>query len=153
MNLTFPGGSARILGASAVAVNAPADTNENILATITIPAGAMGLNGIIRFVSDISCTNNVNAKTMRLRFSGIGGTVLDTTNMASVGARTQSIMIFNRGVANSQRVIYYTNNQTIYPTSSAVDTSVATTLVLTMVKATAGDTVTLESYLAELILP
>jgi hypothetical protein len=73
-----------ILGASAVAVSGAADTNENILATITIPAGAMGLNGILRVYADYTVTNNANAKTLRVRLSGIGGTVLDSKNAASV---------------------------------------------------------------------
>lgn len=40
-----------ILAASAVAAPTTGDTSENTLATVTIPAGALGANGIIRIHS------------------------------------------------------------------------------------------------------
>lgn len=149
----------RILAASAVAVSCPADTTEDILATITVPAGAMGLNGILRVTANWSFTNSVNNKSMRVRFGGIGGTQyysVTTTTTQNIGSLT---IIQNRGAANSQ-VGWQggTNTQTFSgfaaaPTTSAVDTAAATTIVLTGQKATAGETLTLESYLVELILP
>lgn len=148
----------RVLGASAVAVSGAADTNENILATITIPAGAMGLNGIIRIVHVWSCTNNSNVKTVRIRFSGIGGTIFATASMASQVSLRQFTQFANRGAANSQVGGSSAHNVQWAVTTNAlitasVDTTAATTIVLTAEKATGGDTVTLESYLCELILP
>lgn len=162
MNLSFPGvsGSARILGASAVAVSGAADTNENALATIAVPAGAMGVNGILRVSACWTYTNSANIKTLRGRLSGIGGTaffaVTGLTTEVSVDTYFQ---IANRNSASSQRSMGHApkgNNAMQYnggTLTGAVDTTAATTLVLTGQKASAGETLTLESYLVELILP
>lgn len=160
MNLTFPGanGAARILGASAVAVSGPADTSENILATITVPAGAMGLNGILRVRALWSHTNSANNKTLRIRLGGVGGTqflaIVPTTTASAITDTT----IQNRGAANSQvgsvaALVASFGTTSGALATGAIDTSVATTLVLTGQKASAGETITLESYLVELILP
>ena len=145
-----------VLGASAVAASGAADTNENTLATVTIPAGAMGLNGILRVTSLWSYTNSVNNKTLRIRLGGIGG-----TSYLAVTATTSSLFadvreIANRGAANSQvtkssGVQFGTSSGAVV--TGAIDTTAATTLVLTGQKASAGETLTLESYLVELILP
>lgn len=146
----------RVLGASAVAVSGPADTNENILATITIPAGAMGLNGILRVYSNWSFTNSANNKIMRVRLGGIGGTAYFQTTQTTQAWYADFRIISNRGVANSQvgpQNSAQFGSGSGSPATSAIDTSAATTLVITGQKASAGDTLTLESYLVELILP
>ena len=147
----------RILGASAVAVSGPADTNENILATITVPAGAMGLNGILRVTTLWTVTNSGNLKTLRARLGGIGGTDYMTIGLTAALSHHHVVMIRNRGAANSQ--IGFTPSSIPFNTStganitSAIDTSAAQTFVITGQKASAGETITLESYLVELILP
>lgn len=151
----------RRLGGSAVAASGPADTNENILATINIPAGAMGLNGILRVTHEWSYTNGANNKTPRVRFGGIGGTAYASGTFTTTAAATGQFNICNRNAANSQfgrpaaTSVFSgwpggTGNTVV---TSAIDTAVATTLVFTGQKASAGDTLTLESYLVELILP
>ena len=150
-----------ILGASAVAVSGPADTNENILATVTIPAGAMGLNGILRVYHAWTVTSSGNNKILRVRFGGIGGTGFATNTLTTSVSAVGITHIANRGVANSQ--VGPSNASSIFQgvtsgtgnalTTSSIDTSAATTLVLTGQKASAGETLTLESYLCELILP
>lgn len=147
----------RVLGASAVAVSAPADTNENILATITIPAGAMGLNGRLRVHTLWTVNNNANVKAARVRLGGIGGTDFLGANIVNTLSMQNQVMIANRGAANSQ--VGFSLGTTPFAlansanVTAAIDTSAATTLVITAAKATAGDTMTLESYLVELILP
>lgn len=160
MNLTFPGanGSARILGASAVAVSGAADTNENILATITIPAGAMGLNGILRVEALWTVTNSANNKTLRIRYSGASGTQYIGNVVTTVATARALVSIANRGVTNSQVAMANSFNTmwgstTNAVTTSAVDTTVATTIVITGQKASAAETITLEQYVVELILP
>lgn len=148
----------RVLGASAAAVNAPGDTAENILATVTVPAGAMGTNGIIRILAVWSCTNNANVKTARVRFSGIGGTIFATASMASQVSLRQFTQFANRNATNSQVGGSSAHNVQFTVTTNAaitasVDTTAATTIVLTAEKATGGDTMTLESYSCELIIP
>lgn len=147
----------QILGASAVAVSGAADTNENTLATITIPAGAMGLNGLLRLKCWWTFTNSVNNKTLRARFSAIGGTVVSSFTGTTTASLPLTAEIQNRNSASVQLAAGWAHNGSgvgiTSPQALAVDTTVATTLVLTGQKASAGETLTLEQYLVELILP
>jgi hypothetical protein len=156
MKLSLSQPNIRILGTSAVAVSGAADTNENILATITIPAGAMGPNGRLRIQTGWTVTNSANNKVLRVRFSGIGGTIFYGATVTTSASVEDVRSIHNRGVTNSQACFQggasFGSSSSAYGTSS-VDTSVATTVVITGQKATAGETLTLESYLVELILP
>lgn len=146
-----------ILAMTAVAAPNTGDTNENTLATITIPAGAMGLNGALRVTSVWSATNNANSKTIRLRLGGIGGTAFLAANIANAAsARDTDRLVQNRGAANSQ--VSYAAASVAATTSSAtttgtIDTSVSTTLLITAQLGSAGDTVTLEGYTVELLRP
>lgn len=148
---------ALILGASAVAVSGAADTNENILATINLAAGALGLNGILRITIHWLYTSSANNKTFRTRLGGISGTAYGSLTVgAGVLSLRQQVQIGNRGAANSQEGTDGAGGgwgTTLSNITSAIDTAVAQTVVLTGQKASAGDTLTLESYLAELLLP
>lgn len=146
--------------ASAVAVSCPADTTEDILATVNIPAGVMGLNGILRVSTRWSFTGSVNAKTSRVRLGGIGGTLYQgAANGATDIAAMYQMTIQNRNAANSQ--IGHINAagasgfgpSTGAHQTGAIDTSLAQTVVITGQKASAGETMTLETYFIELILP
>lgn len=148
----------RILAQSAVAVTAPPnDTNENILATITIPAGAMGANGSLQINKLYTHTSSGNNKTLRARLGGIGGTafcaVVNTNSAAWKDERT----ISNVNAENSQKSMIASgagaNTLGGSPTTGAIDTSAATTLVLTAQKATGSETVILEYYRVELMRP
>jgi hypothetical protein len=147
--------SARVLGASVAAVTAPADTNENILATINVPI--LPINAVITYRLQMSQTNNANAKTARFRLGGIGGTDFITgTSLASQARYLWDGVINNRGAVNSQAGAFISgatalSSSTI--TTGTIDTSAATTLVITAQKATGGDTITLEYYYVQLWLP
>jgi hypothetical protein len=134
------------------AVTAPNDTNENILATVTIPAGAMGANGSLYVEFHCTVTNNVNAKTINARLGGIGGTVVYTDNYASLAIAGGELRVGNTGAANSQKTSAKRWLNTAFSlralVTSAIDTSATTTLVLTATKATAGDTFTLDYAVA-----
>lgn len=144
-------GFATLMAQSFAAVSGAADTNENALATVTIPANTLGANGALFIETHWAFTNNANTKTLRLRFSGIGGTAI-----FSQGATTQQTgwartMMANRGVTNSQfasSIITYVGNTigNSIGSTAAIDTTAATTLVISGQKATAGDTLTLEGY-------
>lgn len=145
----------QVLAKSAVPVACPADTSEDVLATITIPAGAMGPNGALRISSNWTVTNSANNKSLRIRLGGIGGTQFLLQVLTGSIAVSDLRMIQNRGAANSQvggpaQMPATTLSGTACVTS-AVDTSVSTTLVITGQKALAGEVLTLESYLVELI--
>lgn len=142
-----------VLAQSAVAVSCPVDATEDILATINVPAGLLGPNGAVRVSAQWTLTNNANSKTLRVRFGGIGGTGYLNAVQASVAGGVSTVLIGNRGAANSQAGNAVITNTAAVATAQAgtgaVDTAAATTLVITGQKATAGDTLTLESYLVE----
>ena len=144
-----------ILGASGATSTAPADTAENILATITIPQ--LPANALITYRVAISQTNNANVKSMRLRLGGIAGTDLWGALSVASQARYQfDGVIQNRNATNSQVAHFMfgaTSLANAAVATAAIDTSAPTTLVITAQKATAGDTVTLESYYVALWLP
>jgi hypothetical protein len=140
--------------ASFVAVSGAADTNENILGTITIPA-AFGTNGFMRLRMKWTLTNNANTKTARVRFGGIGGTIHYTRDLGNNATQEMEVVIGNRNAANSQ-VGYQKSFSTIAiasaaVTTGAIDTAPGTTAVITIQKTTAGDTCTLEAWDAQLV--
>jgi len=149
----------RILGASAATgASVTGTVTETALATITVPAGAMGLNGIIRVTPLFSYTNSANNKTLRVRLGGIGGPAF-LSNAATTTLLAQPIVLIrNRGVANSQVGFTAATFSSVGITTGAlatgsVDTSAATTVVISGQLANTGETITLESYLVELIVP
>ena len=143
------------LASSAVGVSCPADTSEDILATITVPAGAIGANGQLRIWQLWSCTNNANSKTMRVRLGGVSGTQFLNAGVASIASWQNVTIIRNRNSQSSQ--IGYANNQgtpfaitTTTNQTGAVDTSASQDIVISGQKGTAGDALTLEAYMVEL---
>lgn len=130
---------------------------ETIIATIQIPAGAMGINGRVRVTAVWGVTNNANTKRVRARFGGIAGTIFGSLDLtASTFVRTQH-EIANRAAANSQVAApnglasaFGANTGTLV--TGAIDTSAVVDLVLTGTLVTANtDAITLESYLVELL--
>ena len=135
-------------------------TNETTLATVNIPAGLIGNNGILIITAYWTITTSGNNKTVRVRLgaagAGLSGTaytaIVQTTNTAF---KTQC-QIVNR---NSQSAQFgdggngsggWAPAASTWVTSS-VATSSASQLVLTGQCANSGDTITLESYLVELV--
>lgn len=122
---------------------------EVLMATDTIPAGAMGLNGAVESRSTWSFPNNANSKTLRLRLGGIGGTQYlntpQTTNVSLGDARR----IRNRGAANAQVGSFASSSiglggSTGSLVTSALDMTSAQDLVLTGQLAVATDFLILE---------
>jgi hypothetical protein len=146
-----------VLAASAVAVVTPADITEDVLATITVPANAMGANGVLRITTTWSYTNNANTKTVRIRYSGLTGALYVNSTLTTQLTIFAKAIIANRGVTNSQ--IGYADGVNASgglianAATSAADTTASTTIVITGQKAVGTDTLTLESYLVELIIP
>jgi hypothetical protein len=144
---------------SGVAVTLAADTAENIAATITLPAGIMGL-GALRIEVKWTATASANAKTCRARLGGIGGTEnrLQAFGASDITQRAIST-IQNRATVSSQvGVINGAGTggigvSTGAHVTSTINTGAATTLVITGQKATGSETLTLESYLVELLRP
>jgi hypothetical protein len=145
----------RVIGASGVAVPLTGSTNETALATITIPAGAMGPNGALRATIVTSYTNSGNNKTFRYRLGGIAGTVLMAVPTTTTASQMMQRIIQNRNAQNSQisaasAVANAFGSSSASPATGAVDTSAAQDLVISGQLADAGETMTLESYIVEL---
>ena len=155
------GGGIRTLAQSFVAVSAGADTTEDTLTTIIVPANQIGANGKLRITCHWLVSPNANAKTGRVRFSGAGGQ--DTLSGSGQGfANFSSIKtiteIANQNATNSQFInteLFAINAATgpLRPAPTAVDTTVQTTIVITGQKTVAGDTFTLNGYTVEVISP
>lgn len=148
----------RMLGYSNLKIDFTGATAEAIIATVTIPANVMGLNGRLLIESLWSYTNNANIKTGRIRFGGLAGTAyMAAAPTTTAGQRVQTI-ITNRNAANSQ-VGGIANSAAVFvasstsPIVSAVDTTAAVALVFTASLANGADTLSLEQYSVELILP
>lgn len=144
-----------ILGQSAVAVSGAGDTNENALATITVPANALGLNGTLKIWTQWTYTNSANAKTLRVRFSTISGTAFLSASTTTTATAQELTMISNRNAANSQvggqAGVTWPAASTNAVVTAAVDTTVATTIVITGQKVLGSETLTLERYICELL--
>jgi hypothetical protein len=146
----------QVLAQSNVGVSCPADTNENALASITVHAGAMGPNGRLRITTLWSMTSSANNKQTRVRFSGASGTTYLTAGHTTVASLRDQREIGNRNSESLQVGSmpgapggFSTSSGVV--TTSAVDTTVDTTVVITGQKANAGETLTLESYIVELL--
>lgn len=154
-------GAWRTIAASAVAVtrnsvNGAGDATETTGATITIPAGEVGANGIIRVTFLGSCTNSANVKTWRIRLGGLSGTAfynLAATNQATTQVQ---LLIRNRNSASSQ--IGYPNTvaaglgqTTAAATTAAINTANAQDIVITTAwaGATSAESMTIEAYQVE----
>lgn len=132
------------------------DTNETVLATISIPAGAMGANGRVKLRWLVSCTESANVKTIRARLGGIGGTAYCGLALTNQETQRYEIEIGNRNAQNSQVGAYLATSTawgstTGTETTSAVDTSAATTLLITGQLASSGEAIRVESYVAEIL--
>jgi hypothetical protein len=154
MPLTLTQRVATILGQSSVAVSHTGNTDETALATVTIPAGAMGANGRIRVEALWSYPNSANNKTCRVRFGGLAGTAIHSAvNTASLAYKAMTEG-GNRNAANSQVWPPSTLNVGASggaPVTGAIDTAAAVSLVITGQLASAAETIVLESYLVELL--
>lgn len=135
----------------------PADTTEDTLATVTIPANAMGANGQVRITTFWRCNNSVNVKTVRVHFSGFVGAVIQTFTLTSKTGAQITTVLANKNATNSQSALGVAYDLTLNVIVDgggnvvlAENTTAATTLVFTGQKATAGETLVLDHYTVEL---
>lgn len=148
---------------SGASVALTGSTSETVMATITIPAGVLGPNGSVRVRTLWSATNNANNKTRRIRYgalgAGTGGAVMLGIASASVATMQHYTQWTNRNATNSQVGMAtgagtggFTESTSAIATA-AIDTTAATDVVITGQLATGTDTLTLESYSVEVIVP
>ena len=145
-------------GAAASLAN-PGNTNEAVLRTVSLAAGAMGTNGCLDFDAGFQGTNSGNSKTGRVRLGGVAGTIFSAIAQTSNFGWRQSGVILNRGAANSQvGIVAATGTGGWAPIAAnqdtgAVDTSAAVDLVFTGQLATGTETITLAWYRVTLTRP
>ena len=137
----------QVLALSGAASSHTGNTNETILKTISIPAGAMGANGRVEVWAQLSWTSTANNKTFRVRLGGIGGTNFGSYAVTTTGAGQLLLHIDNRNATNSQIGGLYSSSA-IASVTSAVDTTAAVDLVITGQLGTGTDTVTVETVRA-----
>lgn len=148
-----------VLTRSTTPITAPADTNEDTLATIPIPAGAIGANGIFVITTAFSCTSSANAKTLRIRLGGAAGTIMAAiSSVNTIVAITSHIAIMNRNAQDSQISLGaavsaggggFGYNAVAFPTAS-INMAIAQDLVVTGQKASAGELLRLDAYFVEI---
>jgi hypothetical protein len=146
-----------ILQQSSVPFSSGNITSETVFASVSVAANALGRNGSLRVTSHWACTSNSNAKTIRHRWSGISGqaflstSATTTTGCVAVSHIGQNNTTFGQ-VASSQVVMnagYVAASS--QGSTAAADTAAATELVITGQKGTGTDTLTLQSYVVELL--
>jgi hypothetical protein len=148
----------RILGQSGAAVSCGANTTENTLATITIPANAMGANGSLLVDTTWSFTSSANNKTLIVKTSGTGGASFLAISHTTLLTARHLTRITNRNSVSIQIGMPGGKDSGLggsagATTVGAVDTSASTAVVITGTKASAGETLTLESYSVLLTRP
>jgi hypothetical protein len=143
-----------VLAQSAVPSSVTGTTSETVLATITIPANAMGPNGAVRVTSQWSYTNSANTKTTNQRFAGFQARTVPLTTTSS---RSDIFLITNRNATNSQ--VGSSAGAGAYGTSGgtsatfSVDTTQPQNITLCGTLTNTSETITLESYIVEILNP
>jgi len=124
---------------------------ETALATITVPGGAMGPNGMLEVEYLGTHSNSANAKTYRIRFGGLSGNsycvIAPTTTNTSHGIA----YIANRNseasqVGNSQMTQGGWGSIASGVVTNTVNTANAQDIIITGQLANTGDTMVLERY-------
>lgn len=142
-----------ILCRSAVAVTTPADTSEDVVATCTVPANAMGANGQLQVVARFTTAGAGGNRTPAIRWGGAAGTIIQTIALGTTNTAFEvSGTIANRNATNSQVMsgawISKASGAGINTvnTTDTLDTTSSRDIVISCQKANAGDTCTLEHY-------
>jgi hypothetical protein len=129
-------------------------TAETAFATIALPIGGWGNNGLLR-VTTLWTFSGAAAKTPRVRLGGIGGTAFLDLAQTSNLAQQHVAIIRNRNSASSQ--IGYAAGSAAFNAgsaanvTSAVNTAAAHDLVISGQLASAAESMALEAYHVEIL--
>lgn len=154
--LVTPRGVPYLLAQSAVASPVTGTTSETTLATITVPANALGPNGRVIVTAFFSMTNSANTKTLRMRWGGISGSVMTSSGLTTSATWRTEGEVANRNATNSQ-VTGPNNAASVYNqtptaiTTASIDTTASVDIVITGTLTNTGETITLEYYRAIVI--
>lgn len=141
------GGWQRLAISTGAAVSHTGDTNETTLATIVLPAGRLGPNGVLR-IRTLWSMSGTNTKTPRVK---LGATAfLSAAHTTSTVASTETT-VRNQN-SQSAQVAYVAGLANPYGSSTsgkstgAIDTSSAQNITFTAQLTNSGESITLESY-------
>lgn len=153
-----PSGSL-MLGQSGVAVTHTGDTNETVLATVTVPAGLLGTNGGLRIYSSWTVTNSANNKVPRIRLGGVAGTTILSPTLTTTLTLSDIRRVYNRNSASSQvtntnaSTVASTGTTALAVTTAAVNMAVAQDLVFAGTLTLGSESISLEGYAVEALIP
>lgn len=145
-------GAVEIFATSGAAQTVPATTTETVLATITIPGGAMGPNGQVWVFSQWSLNNNANFKNSIIRVGGVAGTAMTDIGSSTYAGTAKLTIISNSNSQSAQKCIIPAGNATGFGqftsagTTATVNTAANWDLVIAGRKGNSADTLVLESY-------
>jgi hypothetical protein len=154
-NSTYSSGTPAIGTTTAFVTTGPGafagDTGEITAITISMPAGSMGLNGLLEWLLNFSTVSNANSKTVKFKF---GGTTYTSETVASLVGSSFFGFAQNTGVASAQiggpaatTSHAGIGNNSGANVTSAIDTmGGAVSLTVTITATTATDYVVLENY-------
>ena len=148
-------GTWRVLAQSAVASSITGTLAKTALATVHVPAGAIGPNGRLRVSTQWTTTANTNSKTLTFEL-GTTAFLNFTQNGATSGGYRDQREIANRNSQSSQAC--WRASQAPFGTGivslaagGTIDTSITQDVIFYGTLANTGDTITLESYIVELL--
>lgn len=148
------GNAPYVLAQSGAAASVGAVTSEATLATITVPAGAMGANGSLRISTYWEFTGSTNSKTMKIK---LGATTF-YNNLTSTAANiswNHQFVIQNANDVAAQVAQSSLSSAFGYNSAAGVagseNTAVAKDITITGQKASSGETLTLVRYTVEVL--
>ncbi|ODN69560.1 hypothetical protein [Methylobrevis pamukkalensis] len=132
-------------------------TAETVLATVAIPAGAMGPNGALRITSLWQYTNSGTDKTLRIRLGGLAGDVVADAVVSTTRTWTD-LRVWRNQNSQSAQVGYRTAATNAIAATTTVDfatgskdTSAAQDLVFTAELASGSANAQLIAYHVEVL--
>jgi hypothetical protein len=141
-----------VLAKTGTAVTAPTDTSTDTLATVTVPAGAIGANGMVRIKAHFNAATGTTNRTLVIAF---GGTAMLTKILASEVDMMLDLVIVNQNATAVQEGIptFTTTNgiQLLTVTGATKDTTAAQDITFKITKATGSDPCILKAYSVELV--
>jgi hypothetical protein len=137
-------------------------TTETTLLTVAIPAGLLGASGRVVITALWSYTNSANNKRMRIRYGATGaaathaGTVYESILVTTTASYRGQVEIINRSASSQVGRNASLGSGGWGTTSSAIVTSAINTANATEIEfsaevSNAGESITLESYIIEVV--
>lgn len=134
------------LACSAVSVACASTAVDEILASMTIPAGALGLNSILQIEPLWTFTSSANNKILKVK---IGGTVVYTATRTTSAKEGPLVVLANRNSLVSQ-IQPYDNTYVIAgsnaPATHAINFAATVDVEITGQRSNAADALTLEYF-------